>query len=247
MAAQNVKLSLYRSVDRIRDRLGIDYNAREVDVRRIAESKLNLKVETLPFKTPGLHGIACLGFGEEPDVILLNRARNPIEQRFDFSHELYHCAYHRHVQQAMFSCYETVGAQQNPFAEWQANEAAAELILPYRAFLPMIKARDLSSSHAIDNFIGGCAMRFSVTHQNIVVRLESLKYEIYQYLNGVPLEKLEFLTRNEQERRGIRVESLLDLKRRIRRSPWDTRPSYMISTDPTLRASIPALRKDSSM
>ena len=72
-----------------------------------------------------------------------------------------------------------------------------------------------------------------------LIRLESLKYEIYQYLNGVPLEELEFLTRNEQERRGIRVESLLDFRKRIHRSPWDPRPQYMISNDLTLRASIP--------
>ncbi|MDD6046084.1 MAG: ImmA/IrrE family metallo-endopeptidase [bacterium] len=239
MATKNVKQSLYLSVDRIRDKLGISHDARGVDIRSVAESVLNLEVRVLPFKTPGLHGIACLGFNGDPDIILLNSARNTIEQRFDFSHELYHCAYHRRAQQAMFSCYETIGKQQNPFAEWQANEAAAELVLPYRAFLPAIKARKLRDSHSIDCFVAGSAMRFCVTQQNVVIRLESLKYEIYQYLNGVPLEELEFLTRNEQERRGIRVESLLDFRKRIHRSPWDPRPQYMLSNDLTLRASIP--------
>ena len=41
------------------------------------------------------------------------------------------------------------------------------------------------------------ARRYQVTETVIAYRMESLKYEFFQYLSGTPLEDLHFLSRRE--------------------------------------------------
>lgn len=57
------------------------------------------------------------------------------------------------------------------------------------------------------------ARDFSVSSAIIFYRLESLKYEISQYLNGVSLDEIELLSDNLQKQKGINARSLNNFKR----------------------------------
>jgi hypothetical protein len=49
----------------------------------------------------------------------------------------------------------------------------------------------------------------------ITLRFESLKYEIYQYLNGVPLDRLDILSRKQLWKRGIQIRSFNDIEKSL--------------------------------
>ena len=70
--------------------------------------------------------------GIGPSQIALNQNASLPSQRFTLSHELSH--YLLHQNHTQFLC---DGCERSPL-EWQANEAAAELLLPYRIFLPIL-------------------------------------------------------------------------------------------------------------
>lgn len=215
------KQYLYKSVDRLRNYMGIDHRSYHFNIRDIACNSAPIIVKELPFKTSGLQGIASISTRpDEPDVILLNSFRSKISQNFDFSHELIHCAYHRKLDKKTFSCYDSVQSQQDPALEWQANEGAAELLVPYRAFLPYVadNFERFNRYNVILQFIKEAALRFGVTERTIKIRLESLKFEIYQYRNDIPFDKIVFLSRKEQIRQNIVVESLNERMKRLYRN-----------------------------
>lgn len=41
-------------------------------------------------------------------------------------------------------------------------------------------------------------------------RISSLSYEIWQYLSGTDIDKIQLMSHSEQQRKGINVDSLLD-------------------------------------
>lgn len=43
-------------------------------------------------------------------------------------------------------------------------------------------------------------------------RIENLKYETFQYLNGTPLSDIEILSNSQQRKRNITVKSLNDIE-----------------------------------
>lgn len=213
------KQSLYKAVDRLRDRLQVSHLDHTYDLRTVLKNAaIPIAVEELPFRTLGLHGIASIGREGESDVILLNSKYREQVKRFDLAHEVFHCAYHRNTGVNTFSCYEVVSAHQNPYLEWQANEAAAELILPYRVFIPLAASARIERSNQLRTYIERWASVFNVSPRNIEMRLECLKYEILQYRSGVPLDQIRFLSRREQMLRGIQAESLIEFAERLRKA-----------------------------
>ena len=49
---------------------------------------------------------------------------------------------------------------------------------------------------------------FNVPEAVIKYRLENLKYEIYQYMNGTSIKNIEILSLKQQEKRKIKIDSL---------------------------------------
>lgn len=80
--------------------------------------------------------------------------------------------------------------------------------------LPKIKESlpHLSTWSDFHRFKFELARQFNVTDAVITYRLESLKYEIGQYLNGVPVHRIEILSRSQQRARGIDVKSYNDVE-----------------------------------
>lgn len=194
----STKEKLYRSVDALRKSFELD-PYEPVDVIHLLSEYENIDVTTCDFKTPGLCGVAMVG--DKVDTIALNANRTAIEQNFDCGHELIHLFMHRKIQDS-FSCFTHAKPEQDSFREWQANEGSAQFIVPYQDFIPRFSA-SLDSYHTSGTIQSELAAYYFVSTQVINIRIESLSYEIDQYRSGVPIEKIELLSRRQRRVRGI--------------------------------------------
>ena len=206
------KDGLYREVENLKDFLGVGRMCYGFDLVQTLLRR-GFLLQSVPFQTKGLRGMAIIGDAKQDDVILLNCKRSQEEQNFDCGHEMIHLALHRCLNQKTFNCFDKLQANQNPFIEWQANEGAAEFFVPYQVFLPMIKRcfAYLNTYRNIEKFKKEMADTFHVPEAVINYRIENLKYETEQYLSGVPLDKLEILSAKKQCERNIQVQSLNDI------------------------------------
>lgn len=204
MALYYSKEGLYREVINLKNFLGIGELCYGIDLVQIL-LKDGFLLESIPFQTKGLRGMAIIGHAEQEDVILLNSKRTQKEQNFDCGHEMIHLAIHRSLEQKTFNCFDKLQANQNPFIEWHANEGAAEFFVPYKVFLPIIgKYSSMLDSYSnIEHFKYKMAEIFNVPDTVIKYRFENLKYEIEQYLSGIPIEDIEILSNKKQEERNI--------------------------------------------
>lgn len=193
------KENLYHSVDSIRRGYGIPFGQAidMVDLLGTHTEKYNINI--IPFKTPGLCGVAMVG--DKTDTIALNSYRTPCERNFDCGHELVHLSRHRSRQES-FNCFTSARAQQNSFLEWEANEGSAQILVPYQDFVPRF-ALYLNSRYMHD-IRGELAEYYHVTSQVINLRIDNLGYEIDQYLAGIPIENIELLSRTQLQKAGIR-------------------------------------------
>ena len=170
---------------------------------------MGIKVEALNFVTPGLRGVAVISGSEihNPDIILLNSNRTPKEQNFDCAHELMHIYLHGQLKKRSFQCYDG-RTFQNSYIEWQADEGAAEYCVPAAEFIPITVERLENTALkknecARKRFCKEMSDLFLVPEKVIAYRLDNLQYEMWQYMQGVPVQEWEFLSRGEQNRRGI--------------------------------------------
>lgn len=177
-------------------------------------SSLGVQVQALPFKTPGFRGVAVPGVTPgQKDIILLNSSRDSYQQNFDCAHEMMHLCLHSKIKRDPFVCQDEYKPNQDAFMEWQANEGAAEYCVPYLILLRMIKERydDICKFTGTD-FEAYCqelSEVFMVPKMVIKIRIESLKYEIYQYTEcGIPLNEVKLMSKKELERNRIKVPSL---------------------------------------
>ena len=195
----SAKEALYHHVDTIRESFQLSLSE-PLNVVHLLGAYDRFDVTAQDFKNPGLCGIAFAG--EKVDTILLNKHRTPIEQNFDCGHELLHLSKHRNKQ--AHYCLTYAQGQQNSFLEWEANEGAAQLLIPYQDFIPRFLTYfnhpDTSSSYSIQDKL---AAHYGVTTQVINIRINSLSYEIDQYCNGVPLQEIQLLSRSQLKKRGI--------------------------------------------
>lgn len=209
------KRDLYRAINRFRCEYSIEHTD---NVAAECERRGWAKVIDYPFTTIGLKGVSYLARNEqERNLIILRKALSQEEKNFTCAHELIHVKFHSHLHIATFQCFDKVRPNQNSILEWQANEGAAELLVPMEEFLPKIKENlpSLKTWQDIENFDFELAKYFSTTSGVIKIRYEDLKYEIQQYLGGVSLENIELLSRKMQQRRGIKAESLNDIEDKL--------------------------------
>jgi Zn-dependent peptidase ImmA (M78 family) len=208
------KIELYKFVNGLREFLDIGYDAFPVNSIDICGNYSNVEIKYHRFKTNGF--CAAILLGEKADTIILNSNRQSAEQNFDCSHEIIHAAKHRNLGINTFSCMELKAKQQSNLGywEWEANEGAAEFLVPYFSILPEIKKAypSLKTWHDFHLFKNDMAEKYDVTEAVINFRLESLKYEICQYLDGVEICSLDILSNKQQINRGIKCKSLNDME-----------------------------------
>ena len=208
------KANLYKEIDCFKKASHIEKQYYPLNIIEMCMSTPSLKVGFMKFRTVGLNGMVNLGQHPEPDVILINSSMGPPKQNFVCAHELFHTVLHRDVSAQSFSCFEEVKPEQDAAIEWQANESAAELLLPMKYLLPLVKRKMpyLKTSEDFFNFKYEIAESFRTTETVVTNRLDDLKYEIYQYNSGVPLNKIEILSRHQQQNQHICVQSLNDMQ-----------------------------------
>ncbi len=220
----STKSDLYIAVEQIRYAFDLDTEFPLNIVESCGENEhIHIAYET--FNTVGLCSIAFLG--EVENTIILNRRRNEAEQNFDCAHELMHICLHRNYASS-FQCYDKVQKGQNQFLEWAANEGAAQLLLPMDEMLHMVK-RNYSrfySKENIEDFKKELSEMFFVSPIVVMFRLESLKYEIEQYLNGVDIEEIEILSERQQRSRKLQIRSL-----NTREEDLESKLSYVAEQD----------------
>jgi Zn-dependent peptidase ImmA (M78 family) len=176
-------------------------------IREFCEIEMGIIVAEMVFKTDGLRGMAQHAHGREPAVIILSEKRNEKEQNFDCAHELIHLVKHPASKASAFRCYDKVRPKQNQFHEWEANEGAAEFLIPYKEFLPALVDKiayiEDDVVYVIPEDVWELAERFQVTDAMITNRIQNLYYELRQYLSGVSLDTLDIRSRNAQKKAHI--------------------------------------------
>lgn len=122
------KADLYSSVDSVIDFLQIRAPFNSIDVAR----RLKIDIIYAPFKTKALGGAlinAC-----SPAVIILNSNRTEKAQNHDCMHEMMHYFFHP-VKEIALS-YDGVTQCRSRIEEMQANEGAAQALMPWQQFVP---------------------------------------------------------------------------------------------------------------
>lgn len=216
MAKYLTKEQLYLKIHQYKRGLGLEHNEYGFDMIQMCEQDC-VKLAKVPFKTRLLRGMASVGTVPEEDVILLNCYRSDKEQNFDCGHEYIHLCFHRNLDKKIFNCLDT-NIKQDEYIEWQANEGAAEMLVPFGVLLPLIKTGPFSMANPYDiaYLKDYAADMFNVTRTVIEYRLESLKYEIHQYINGIPLRDIKMLSLSQQKRQKINIKSLNDIEKELR-------------------------------
>lgn len=214
----NAKQELYRYVDCLREYLGITSYNYPVDVLDLCSKEGSTDIVYHAFETRGFCAAALVG--DIADTIILNNVRSDDERNFDCGHEVIHLTKHRSQNEGIFNCFSR---NQDSFMEWEANEGSAELIVSSRLFIPDVAFAYpyLNSYSSIIDFKHDMVQKYHATPAMIDFRLESLKYEIQQYMNGVSIDNITFLSRREQARQNIQVSSVIDLENSMLANFWD--------------------------
>lgn len=209
------KQELYGFVDHLRNQFKISDPVAPIDTVVFCRHLGSIELVYHPFTTSGFCAAALLG--EKKDTIVLNARHSKEELNFDCGHELIHITKHRSVGISSFHCFDTLKPRQDPFLEWEANEGAAELTVPYRSFLPLLSQAypNLRTWQDMDFLRYRLSQTYHVTETVIAFRMESLKYEFYQYLSGTSLEHIQFLSRRQLKQQGVSVRSLNELEDRF--------------------------------
>lgn len=201
MPRNNAKTNLYQHVSRLRDQLHVtlaSYPLRLMDL--CFQHPIHIKRHA--FQTPGFCALAFIG--EHADTVVLNENRNLFEQNFDCGHELIHLTKHRNLKLGRFHCFDKTQPTQNPFIEWEANEGAAELLVPYQLFLPALLEISQTYCRTPQKVKSALADRFHVTSSVIEYRIQSLQYELYQYaVLGSDISQINLLSRHETKQQHL--------------------------------------------
>lgn len=178
-----MKKSVYDQIDKC-------FGGKPVDVDRML-AELHVTCVELPLSKRW--GGLMLG-KDGKRVIGLNKDRNYYAHRFTACHEAAHLILeHKPIERNLYS----------NFQEWQANIAAAQMLLPYQEIIPFFAENRYLLFVAKNQLISKLVMQYQVTPSIARLRYDDLSYEIEQYWYGVPMKEIEFLTHSEARRRGI--------------------------------------------
>lgn len=183
------KASLYSVISKKIINLGFDIFSESYRVNSINlayKSCKNLKLEILEFKEPKICGILYKGKGYT--TMALNARRSEIGRNFDCMHELIHYWFHN---TDFFYCVS--GAYNH--MEWQANEGAAQFLMPYQNFIPAYcNMYDIicknNKEEEFQNLIKILSKKYIVGETAIIYRINSLKFEIKEYINGANIKNI---------------------------------------------------------
>lgn len=191
------KATLYKEIDKLMNNLGITINHRNypLNSKLLAERFCyNLDLKNLNFGTSSICGV--LQKGSKGTSIALNCNRNAEMQNFDCMHELVHYFFHGSEHTSHIS-YENGTIKQHSWSEWQANEGAAQALVPYQILIPQYVIYSRYYAHdteMINRTNAVFAKFFSVTEAVIQNRISTLKFPIWHYMTGMPIEDVPIIS-----------------------------------------------------
>lgn len=206
------KEELYALIDYIRDCFGIIVKENEpFNVTKFFKDNFTdiIEYHFNPFNDKKIGGFLVKNNYPEKSHIVINSSKEPIYSLFDLTHELIHFLLHPENRQHYIS---TSLCNVDNF-EWQANEGAAELLVPYKKFIPLFikHVKNCKNYNQYIELIKKMSDIFIVSTAVIEYRVSGLKYEINQYENGINIDELEFLSQRAQEELGINITSYNDI------------------------------------
>lgn len=194
------KQELYSEIEKLRKNKAITWGP-PYDAKVLCTTKFHLFFELLDIETPKLRGMAHI----PSHSVVIDAKISPPEINFHCMHEIMHHVFHSDRPTKIYNTYDDTQANQDPFIEWQANEGAAQFLVPYQIFIPdYIKTARECAHNAFpdidtEDFL---SKKYFVSSKVIHNRIESLNYEIYQYLNGVPIETIDVRSKNYLQKNG---------------------------------------------
>ena len=233
IAQGHTKSWLYAQVDKCRQELNRN-GITDITIHSICDEYPHISVNYMPMETSGLRGVVVLANSESPiNAIIINSNLSEREQHFHSIHEYMHTCLHCNQPTKRFDCFETsTKKNQNPIIEWEANEGSAELLIPYRKFIPQFVQmlsdyKDHSDIWEMlcdgNSIIDIMADHYKVSNLVIRNRISSLSYEIDQFRQGVAMSDIRILSHNQQLSKGIQATDYLKLIGRIQ-CQYDFKP-----------------------
>lgn len=205
------KEELYTLIDYIRKCFNITIDMNEpFNIVNFFNNFVNIiECEFYNFNDNKIGGFLVKNRYPEKSHIVINSSKERISSLFDLAHELIHYLLHPENRQYYIS---TSLCNIDNF-EWQANEGAAELLVPYKKFIPIFTTliKHCTNYNQYINLLKRLSEIFVVSTAVIEYRISGLKYEIYQYENRTQLDNLEFLSQRSQEEKGIYIKSYNDI------------------------------------
>lgn len=204
------KEELYLIIDYIRNNFNININ--EVfNVPNFCQNNFSelITYDFHNFKSNKIGGFLVKNTLPEKSFITINSSKERISMLFDLTHEMIHFLLHpenrRHYISSSLCDIDNF--------EWQANEGAAELLVPYKKFIPIFvkNIKNCNTQNDYIDFLTYLSDKYTVSTAVLEYRLSGLKYEIEQYEKGIPIENIEFLSKRAQEERGIFITSYNDI------------------------------------
>jgi len=192
------KAKLYDSITKKAAGLGFNVYAKnyKIDARQLAmQVCINPQIHIISFDEIKICGI--LYRGKFSTTIGLNARRSAAGKNFDCMHEIIHYWLH---DRPTFYCLDDT----KNHIEWQANEGAAQFLMPYQSFIPnYCHLHDKFYSHmspkaAGDTLITTMARSYAVGEMSIKFRINSLKQEIAQYISGTAIKNIKIMPRLQE-------------------------------------------------
>lgn len=204
------KQDLYTLIDYIRDSFKI--NVKEpFNVPRFFKDNFQdiIIYEPHKFNDTKIGGFLIKNKFPNKSYIITNSSKEPISTIFDFTHEMMHFLLHPEDRKYYIS--SSLCDIDN--FEWQANEGAAELLVPYKRFIPHFvnNIKNCNSKKDYIDLLMYLSNKYVVSTAILEYRITGLKYEIRQYEKGVPIDKIHFLSKTAQEQQGIFITSYSEL------------------------------------
>lgn len=203
------KKQLYDNVDSLLEELDITHQDYPIDSKSLAKKFcINLHIEEIYLNN--LCGILYKG---KSTGIALNANHTKVMQNFDCMHELIHYFLHEDISSFKCICPEK-GVNQCDRLEWQANEGAAQALVPFQLFIP--RYVELSQKYPRDcmkiKILKILTKEFNVSENVIENRINNLKYEIYQYfIEKKDIKEIELYSLSrlvKENKKNLTAESL---------------------------------------
>lgn len=210
------KQELYLLIDYIRYSFNIDIN--EVfNVPKFCQDNFDgiINYDFHQFKDTKIGGFLVKNKIPEKSYITVNTSRELISTIFDLTHEMIHFLLHPENRKHYIS--SSLCDIDN--FEWQANEGAAELLVPYKRFIPNFvrNIKHCNSRQEYFDLLNFLSEKYKVSTAVLEYRISGLKYEIHQYENGTSIDEIQFLSKRAQEEQGIFITSYSDVFKRRKR------------------------------